>query len=333
MPKAYQFVQATGAVTDAVFTVQADGTVSIDTTKAGGFIEVLPGNATVPTTVRCKGYEIVLDYTPLVEASYRLDITGWLPAKKLQTMRLMPKAYQFVQATGAVTDAVFTVQGDGVVNFDATKAGGFMEVLPGSASTSPIVRCLGYELTLDFTLLRGRGYRLDITGWYSSERTWTIRLMPTRYQLVNVAGAITNGSFGFDRFGRVDYARELDVSVGGFLAGSGTSTLQATGYVLAIDATIFRGIGLNLQPEGIALDTSSGEVATVRLLPQASIQLRLETTPAQIAEFDLSSVGSVTLLDAYPFCEIGQWDGHPLIRLTNNVVREKRPCRRPSLSS
>lgn len=208
-----------------------------------------------------------------------------------------------------------------------------MELDDSNAAAPPTVRYLGYAIDLDFTHLSGHSYRLDLTDHLTNDQVHHLRLMPTRYQLCSVAGVVDRGVFEVMVGGTVSYAEELDTANGGYLTGAGSAALGVIGFPIGIDATAVAGTAATILPEGIVIDTNSADVQTVWLLPQYDIQLVLQAAPSRTALFDLFSAGSVALLEPYPFVSLGQVDGHPLIRLTHDMVRVRRPCGRPTVRS
>ena len=326
LPGKYQFVQGNGLVPEADFQVRIDGKVEYPTSSDG----FLTGRDS--TTFGIVGFPIVLKSPGLAAYQYHLaSITGWLTSDREHELRLLPGKYQFMQGNGPVADVLFSVLLDGTPAIDSSRSGAIMSLVPANATSPPTVVFSGHAIDLDFTELSSHRYRLDVTDWFENDRVHSVRLMPTRYHMVNAVGAIDRGVFDVLAGGNLNYADELDLANGGYLTGAGTATLTVMGFPLGIDATAIAGTDVTIAPEGIAIDSNAGTVQTVRLLPQYDIQLNLDTAPGQTAVFDLAGDGFVILLEPYPFAVLDELDGHPLIRLTHDLLRQKTPCRRPVL--
>ena len=125
--------------------------------------------------------------------------------------------------------------------------------------------------------------------------------------------------------GSVDYPSNRDL----FLGGRGTGSFVLVGLPIGIDSTALVGTAVVLVPLGIAIDPSLTGIQTVWLLPQQDLGLVVQSTPALTALFDLKTNGSVEFFEPAPFVTVDRLDGHPLFRLTLEVVRTRSPCRRP----
>lgn len=115
-PGIYQFGQATGTAPEASFQVHDDCMADSD---SGARTLADCGTNTIWFLL----IELVLEYTPLVEVTYWLDIIDWLPAKKRQALHLMPKSFHRCRSQRRL----FTAQDDGksgrTLGFDATARG------------------------------------------------------------------------------------------------------------------------------------------------------------------------------------------------------------------
>jgi hypothetical protein len=319
-PGAYRFMQSNRAVVpEARFQVREDGTV--DYRASSG--DLLSGRGT--STLKILGLPIILDASRLDAESFRLlNITPWLSCKAKYTLRLLPGAYQFYKSDNThATEADFSVNRQGQVQYADASEG----ILTGRGSNKLAV--IGLPIILDVSRLDAESFRLlNITPWLSCKAKYTQRLLPGVYQFNQSDGKhIPEADFTVTRAGLIDYP----ASSNGLLAGLGSGTLRVLGYALGIDGTAFAGTALTLPSLGISVYTSTGSVQTLHLLPQKNLRLNLQTTPPREAQFDLNPNGSINLGDDYPFVVLDSLDGRPLLRFIQDEIRQKRPCRRPSI--
>ena len=169
-----------------------------------------------------------------------------------------------------------------------------------------------------------------VTGWLETTSIHTLQLEPGTFSVQTPAGQDASWSFAVRADGIVDYDEARDVSQGGFLSGRGTANLALLGYSLLVDASLFPGTALELMPLGHIIDTSASSPQAISLLPHEGVTLELRTAPPKSALFELMRRnGRLALDEPYPFVEIRQQGAQPLIRLTRDTLRRKRPCRPP----
>lgn len=141
-------------------------------------------------------------------------------------------------------------------------------------------------------LLAGSGV-LPVIPQPSWIRYQQVRLVPAaRYQVVQGSGPATF-AFALDHDGRFRYAAPLDVANGGFLRGSGTSTIEFLGYPVCVDVRpLGSSVRFAITPVwGMPLSTSPIEL--VRLLPHTVLTLRTSTAGNTRLQFALAPDGTV----------------------------------------
>jgi hypothetical protein len=255
-----------------------------------------------------------------------LGISGWLANTEPHTLRLLPGSYSIVQGDGLVTDTEFTLNRSGLVDY-APKNNA---ILAGRGTNT--LNFIGLAVTLNGSELAIDRYRVvGITDWLASNQSHLLRILPGSYLLVQPSGLVPRGAFTMLVNGTIDYEPDLDISAGGYLAGAGTTELRLRGHPVSIDATEFAGSEIVLLPQNIPINSSAGQVQTLNLLPEYNLQLDLRSPPQQNAMFDLLPNGAIRLHEPYPFIAIDRLDNHPLIRLTQNQLRQRQPCRRPAI--
>jgi hypothetical protein len=127
VPGRHQFATLSGGT--VVFTVTGAGTVDFNP----GWDGYVSGRGTPILVVR--GYSIDIDATGTSYPSFLLtSVTGWLDARTVQHLRLMPGTYR-VHITG-VPDALFRVTGTGTIDYDDS----YTAVLSGRGSSTLTIR-------------------------------------------------------------------------------------------------------------------------------------------------------------------------------------------------
>ena len=234
-------------------------------------------------------FPISIDPTQLVYRYFVIPgvTSGWTDSRTVQTFNLAPGQYSFQVASGYYADFTFTVTSTGTVDF----ATSFNSFLSGRGTST--LRIDGLVVTLDARYLSGSGVLLVAPhtndDWISYK---TVRMVPASYYSVQQgSGDVANFSFKLGVDGKWSYSAALDVSSGGFLAGSGTSTLTFFGYPLLIDARDAGGTGVTVQPIwGMPFSTTSVEYAC--LLPAQSFALQVRSGVVSTATFSLSPSGA-----------------------------------------
>lgn len=315
LPGPYQFNQGNGPVPEADFEVRMDGTVDY----AGTSDAFLTGRGT--STLVIIGLPITIDARQLAVETYALFVTtSWLLSKDPHTLYLLPGHYEFQQGNGVVSAAAFDVLGDGTVNY-AESSNLFL-----SGRSTPNFGVIGLPITIDATRLTPLPYAVFVTaGWMNSQSLHRLNLLPGHYEFQLESGVVAAAAFDVRLDGTVDYPSTSDL----FLGGRGTGTFEIVGLPVGVDVTAIAGTAVVLIPSGITLDKASAVIPMLRLLPQRNLGLALQSSPPLTALFDLQPNGSVELLEPVPFAALDHLDGHPVIRLTREVVRHRPPCRRP----
>ena len=188
-----------------------------------------------------------------------------------------------------------------------------------------------FPIQVDATHLTSPRFLIaGVTGWLETASTHTLQLEPGTFSVQTPAGQDASWRFEVTPHGTVGYDEARDVSQGGFLSGRGTANLALLGYSLLIDASLFPGAELVLMPLDHIIDTTAPAPQAISLLPHESVTLELRSVPPKSALFELMRRnGRLSLDEPYPFVEIRQHGTQPLIRLTRDTLRRKRPCRPP----
>jgi hypothetical protein len=321
LPGSYSIVQGNGLVTEVAFTLNSNGLVAY-TPENDIF---LTGRGT--NTINFIGLPVTLDARELTTDRYLiLGISDWLTNTEPHTLRLLPGSYLIVQGNGLVTDTEFTLKRSGLIDY-APKNN---EIFAGRGTNT--INFIGLSVSLD-----GRELAIDrylvvgITDWFPSNELHILRILPGSYLLAQNSGLVPRGAFNILVNGTIDYEPDLDISAGGYLAGAGTTELRLRGHPVSIYATEFAGSDIVLLPQNIPIDSSAGQVQTLNLLPEYNLQLALRSPPPQNAMFDLLPNGVIRLHEPYPFIVLDRLDNRSLIRLTQNLLRQRQPCRRPAI--
>lgn len=331
LPSTFQIVTETGRVTAGRITVQVDGSVLVpDEAKAFAAVDQAAADRS-HTLVTLTGYPVTVDLQADSPAGFHLEgMTRWCKEPAERALTLLPATYQMVASQGRVSSGRFTVNLDGKVLPDEA-ASGFMHF---EASSPPVLHLEGYAIDLDISPLDAPHLGIDATidlfdATQSGHRA--LRLLPSTYRFVGLNGLIPSGSFDVLPSGVVMYSPEQDVSQGGFMSGRASATLVLHGQVIGIDASAFPGTQVQLWPDGIAIDGSTGLPTTLHLLPQKGLRLDIhDTNPPRQVLFDLKPDGTVVFKAEYPFIGTTQQEGHVvLVLLGDEPLKKKVPCRRP----
>lgn len=337
LPANYSLDLVSGAIDGAQFAVAFGGLLQYDTRleaqrdpgdpRPPGF---LSGSGTA--TLILTGYPITLDATPLAGAIslFRLgSVTIWLATSELQTVHLLPANYSLDIVNGAIDGAQFEVAFGGLLQYDTrldAQRDSSDPRPPGFLSGSGTARLTlaGYPVTLDATPLAATAslFRLgSVTAWLATSELHEVRLLPARYGLDLVSGAIADVLFEVPFGGTIHYDSKLDFTSGGFLQGNGETTLKIRGYSLLIDASEIQGVTAVLMPFTITIQSTSPAPQIIQMLPHKNLALVLHSTPQQSAIFDMEQNGTITFRKSYSFITLEQRDGHPLLRLTRNFFQ------------
>jgi hypothetical protein len=254
-------------------------------------------------------FSIQIDATQLVYRDFIIPgKTDWISSRTIQTLNLEPAGYNFQVGSGYYTDFTFSVTPTGTLDYDS-KFDGF---LSGRGSTTLTIA--GFPVTLDARNLSGAGVLLIIPAtnedWISYK---TCRMVPaTYYSVQQGSGEVTSFDFKLGPDGTFSYDPSYDISRGGFLAGSGTSTLKFLGYPILVDARAAGGTSLTIIPIwGIASSPTSVQLAT--LLPAPSFVLYISGAPTK-AVFSLDVHGNFSFDSSLsPYLELQTFQVLPII--------------------
>lgn len=237
-------------------------------------------------------FPVSIDATQLVYRYFVIPgiTSGWVDSRTVQPFNLAPGQYSFQIASGYYADFTFTVTSTGTVDYSTS----FDSFLSGRGTTT--LRIDGLLVTLDARYLSGSGVLLEAPhtndDWISYK---TVRMVPASYYSVQQgSGEVANFSFKLGIDGKWSYSAGYDVSAGGFLGGSGTSTLTFFGYPILVDARAAGGTGVTIQPIwGMPFSTTSVEYAC--LLPAQSFALQVRSGVVSTATFSLSPTGAFAI--------------------------------------
>jgi hypothetical protein len=235
-------------------------------------------------------FAIKIDATALVYRNFIIPgvTSNWVDSRTVQSFNLAPGEYSFQIASGYYADFTFSVTPLGTIDFNV----GYNGFLSGRGTST--LRIDGLSVTLDARYLSGSGVLLVVptTDWITYQ---TCRMVPASYYSVQQgSGVVANFSFKLGVDGHWSYNAALDVAVGGFLAGSGTSTLAFYGYPLLVDARAAGGTGVTVQTIwGMPFSPTSVEYAN--LLPAQYFALQVRSGVVSPASFSLAPNGTFTI--------------------------------------
>ena len=121
--------------------------------------------------------------------------------------------------------------------------------------------------------------------------------LPSKVRFLSVqqgSGEVCSFGFKLGLDGRWSYDPAHDLTNGGFLSGSGTSTLVFQGYPLLIDARAAGGVGVTVVPIW-AMPFSTRSVEYANLLPAASFALLVRSGVVSSAQFSLTPEGTYVI--------------------------------------
>jgi hypothetical protein len=258
------------------------GAAGLAATMLGAALTGSVAHATATT------FPVSIDATQLMYRYFVIPgVTGgWVDSRTVQTFNLAPGQYNFQIGSGYYADFTFSVSTTGTVDYSTS----FNNFLSGRGTNT--LKINGLVVTLDARYLSGSGVLLvaPLTNddWISYK---TVRMVPASYYSVQQgSGEVANFSFKLGIDGNWSYSNAYDVSAGGFLAGTGSSTLTFFGYPLLVDARAAGGTGVTIQPIwGMPFSTTSVEYAC--LLPAQSFALQVRSGVVSAASFSLSPTG------------------------------------------
>ncbi|MEW6429928.1 MAG: hypothetical protein AB1730_00355 [Myxococcota bacterium] len=281
MPGTYLMLSTTG------------GSMHFDITPAGA-LTVAPADAAAATvsgtTLVLSGLPVTFDATALEASPFFLAGGAFsYPATGPQTVRLLPGAATFVDST--------------LHRFDLTLSQtGAVQVEPGVASAvsvaGTVVTVSGLAITIDASAIGDGAVSWGLSGGRHNgapsplSGAQTVRLLPGSGPYTWVTAAqVQSFQFTVDASGAVTYPSAKDVSQGGFLRGSGTSTLIVEGFPVVVDAStlsesVFTVRGL------MAVNQPSNSPVTLRLIPATNYSL--EDGGGHTYLFGVDDAGHVT---------------------------------------
>ncbi len=312
------------------FEIKADGTVDYAPTfdadsSPKGFFRGLG-----TSTIVLLGHAITIDASALTTRTLHVyGIWNDWATSQVQQMHLLPGQYYFRNPPAGRPLIPFEIKADGTVaydpSFDADSTpNGFYK---GLGTTS--IKLLGHTITVD-----ARALALSIPSFFVNGITdplptadpQRLQLLPAYYAFSTPAGTGPDINFEVASEGRVSYGLELDISATppGYLSGRWTESLSVVGYGIRIDARAYAGAVVVLHPFGIVMDTSN--LKHISLLPAENFRIEIRSIEPKVASFDMSGAGRIVLDDPYPFVDI-RWHGwQQTMRLTTDVIRQKREC-------
>ena len=312
------------------FEIKADGTVDYDPSfdadaSPHGFFKGL-GTSTIVVL----GHTVTIDATALTTPT--LHVYGirndWATSQE-QQMQLLPGQYSFRNPPAGRPLIPFEIKADGTVAYDpsfdadASPQGYFK-----GWGTSKI-ELLGHSISVDARALSSNipnFFINGITGALPTAELQRLQLLPATYAFSTPAGTGPDISFEVTSDGLVNYGAERDITANppGFLSGRLTDSFRVVGFDIQVDARAYAGVGLVMQPFGIALDTNKPQ--DISLLPAQNLRIELNSVERKVAYFDMSGVGRIILDDPYPFVDLRWQTGQQVFRLTADELRQKRQC-------
>jgi len=200
----------TAAATAVLFRITDSGTVDYDQ----GLDGFLSGRGS--STLQIRGYPIevnaTVDATVTSYTSFAIFGVGWLDARVVQPLRLVPGRHIFW--TPASTGMPFTVANAGTVSYEAT-FDGFL-----SGRDSSTLRIRGYPIEVDATATSYPSFAVfGVSGWLDARMVQPLVLVPGTYRL-HVSG-VPDALFRVTETGTIDY----DDLYAPVLSGRGSTTL------------------------------------------------------------------------------------------------------------
>jgi hypothetical protein len=202
------------------FSVAGDGTVSYDPSLNG----ILSGLDT--TTLVVNGRTVTINATALSLPQLDLDLQIEFASATPLTATVLPGDQYLYAQNGYGGSALFTVNNDGTVSYDASLQG----VLTGSGTSNLGVS--GRTVTINATALSLPQLDLDLQFSFPSATTLSATVLPGTQYLLSQNSYGGQVFFDVGNDGKVSY----DASLQGVLTGSGTTNLGVSGRTITIDA-------------------------------------------------------------------------------------------------
>jgi hypothetical protein len=269
-------------------------------------------------------FSIQIDTTQLF---YRFFIIpgitpNWVDSRVVQTLNLEPGKYSFMVASAVFADFSFTITSDGKVSYENA----FDSFLSGRGTS--VLTIVGLEVTLDARYLSGAGVLLvcPLTNddWI---RNRTIRLVPASYQVQQGSAVACDFVFALKPDGTFSYDSSMDLAVGGFLNGNGTTKLEFYGYPILVDSRISIDAqasdpepawGVIVQPIWDMPFSKTG-IQYTDLLPAKGFQIQNKSAILSTAIFDLSTNGTLSFDPSLPL-KVDTFKGLNRLTVTGALV-------------
>ncbi len=248
-------LQALDGQSSAAFTVNADGTVSYDSSLQG----ILTGQGTEQLTVN--GAAVTIDARAVSGALLTLDYYTSEATGTPFKVGLLPGAH-LLQALDGQSSVAFAVDADGTVSYDSSLQG----ILTGQGTGQLTVN--GAAVTIDARAVSGASLTLDYYTDEANATPFKVGLLPGAHILQAHDGQ-SSVAFTVNADGTVSY----DPSLQGILTGQGTGFLTVQGVAVAIDAQAITASSLILD---YYTDEANATPFLVGLLPGAHILQALD---------------------------------------------------------
>lgn len=235
---------------------------------------------------------------------YVFGVTGWLDANQVQTLTLEEGRTYQVAAGASPADFTFSVDSAGHIRYAAEN-----ETFLGGAGSDTLV-LEGLDVIVDARYLSGSGVLISHTRANNEDwlRYETVRLLPAPvYTFQQGSGVVVNFRTALRRDGTWFYDPRYDIAAGGYVAGTGTSTLTFYGFVLLVDGRAGGGTGILVHNVwGLQFDYSG--VETVVLLPANVFVLQVRSGELSRAQFALDDRGGINFDPSLPL-SVDRYDG------------------------
>ncbi|MDQ6868689.1 MAG: hypothetical protein M3178_09895 [Pseudomonadota bacterium] len=240
-------------------------------------------------------FPIAIDATRLFLRYFLIPgvVDSLTDARRVQAVQFAPGDYKYQFQSGIRADFEFTITPQGTVDYDHS-----CDAFLGGRGTATL-QLPGLEVTLDALPLTGadNGGGVFLASVGATNEDWiqrrTVRLLPHKSYLVQQgSGPVASLEFALQRDGRFAYRPELDTTLGGCLAGAGTTTLTFKGYTVSVDATAVSRFLLVTSIWG-AKPAQNGK-ASIVVLPASIFTLQLDRGITDLV-FSVGATGTVTV--------------------------------------
>ena len=255
----------------AVFAMSESGVIdygtSYDTTVSGRGTD----------TLKIIGFEITVDASALDSPGFIFATIGNIGEQKEfvthANVRLAATRYLVQQQSGRIADFEFTVNPDGLIEYDPRFDSNHEGFLAGRGTNKLTI--VGYSVRIDARTLSYPRFLVPgmTKSFLPGNVIHKLQLIPDTYSFQFPGGGYANFVFRVTQAGEIDF----DPAYDGFLAGRGTRTLEMRGYQTSIDARRFpRGIylfgldawvtstDLRLLPDSYAFMEGAGGICDIR---------------------------------------------------------------------